>query len=321
MLRHTSALCLMLLATTACTQPAAMVEYKGDHTYAQNNMNGYVSPNAGTNTLNAKSTYTPAPVYANSYRTTSGTSESHAHVGSIGVSDLAPPAKTAAVTKPAPELAPAAGPVKTAAKPNINPWTRTSRDAEPVDEAFNIQPQSKSVSSAKEPMVSEMKTEEKQTAALDSIIESEASKPAKVVADKPVKAASSGYIWPVNSKKIVSQYGPKGKGKINDGINIASPQGEPVWATADGEVVYSGNELKGYGNMVLIKHSGGKTSTYAHMSRINVDKYDRVKQGDIIGYVGNTGNVKSPQLHFAIRDGQDPVDPMKYLKRNVASAQ
>jgi murein DD-endopeptidase MepM/ murein hydrolase activator NlpD len=105
---------------------------------------------------------------------------------------------------------------------------------------------------------------------------------------------------------------------VNDGVNIASVEGEPVWAAADGEVVYVGNELKGYGNMVLIKHSGSKTTSYAHLNRATVDKYDRVKQGDIIGYVGSTGNVKSSQLHFAIRDGTKPVDPKKYLSTKVA---
>ena len=126
-------------------------------------------------------------------------------------------------------------------------------------------------------------------------------------------------MWPVSSKRVISEFGPKGKGKVNDGINIASADGEPVWASADGEVVYVGNELEGYGNMVLIKHTGDKATTYAHMSRTTVEKYDRVKQGDIIGYVGTSGNVKEPQLHFAIRDGKDAVDPLKYLDRKVAS--
>jgi murein DD-endopeptidase MepM/ murein hydrolase activator NlpD len=106
---------------------------------------------------------------------------------------------------------------------------------------------------------------------------------------------------------------------VNDGINIASSEGEPVWAAADGEVVYVGNELQGYGNMVLIRHDGNRSTTYAHLNRATVDKYDRVKQGDIIGYVGSTGNVKQPQLHFAVREGKNPVDPRKYLARSLAS--
>jgi murein DD-endopeptidase MepM/ murein hydrolase activator NlpD len=141
-------------------------------------------------------------------------------------------------------------------------------------------------------------------------------------ASKEVKLTSasrpSSFMWPVNSRKVISGFGPKGAGKTNDGINISSPEGEPVWASADGEVIYSGNELAGYGNMVVIKHGGNKNTSYAHLSRATVDKYDRVKQGDIIGYVGNTGGVKKPQLHFAVRDGKNPVDPKKFLSTRVA---
>ncbi len=165
---------------------------------------------------------------------------------------------------------------------------------------------------APEPMVSEVKlTKDKTSAQLDRIVASDTA--------KPVKTASSGFIWPVGSKKLISGFGPNGPGKANDGINIASAEGEPVWAAADGEIVYAANELAGYGNMVIVKHANGKTTTYAHLSRMAADKYDRVKQGDIIGYVGSTGGVKVPQLHFAMRDGKDPVDPRKYLKRDVAS--
>ncbi len=134
----------------------------------------------------------------------------------------------------------------------------------------------------------------------------------------PETEVASNFIWPVDSRHIISGFGPKGHGFVNDGINIAADDGEPVWAAADGEVVYVGNELAGYGNMVLIKHTGDKTTAYAHLGRVTVDKYARVKQGDIIGYVGTSGNVREPQLHFAIRDGKQPVDPTKYLATRVA---
>ena len=91
-----------------------------------------------------------------------------------------------------------------------------------------------------------------------------------------------------------------------------------MWASADGEVVYVGDELKGYGNMVMLKHKGGKISTYAHLSRVHVEKYDRIKQGDILGYVGSTGNVKEPQLYFSLREGKTPMDPNTVLNQNVA---
>lgn len=128
-----------------------------------------------------------------------------------------------------------------------------------------------------------------------------------------ITPSAAGYIWPIESQKVVSSYGSKGSGKVNEGINIAAEQGEPVWAAADGEVVYADSSLKGYGNMVLVKHKGGNTTTYAHLSRKVVEKYDRVKQGDIIGYVGATGNVSSPQLYFAVREGAEAVDPKKYI--------
>lgn len=165
-----------------------------------------------------------------------------------------------------------------------NSWTKKSRNDKPV-----------------------AKLEEKKSA--------DFGKPVRLITGKE---QTSSYIWPVTGKKVLSGYGPKGSGKVNDGINIASAEGEPVWAAADGEVVYVGNELQGYGNMVLIKHTGNKTTTYAHLNRATVDKYDRIKQGDIIGYVGSTGNVKESQLHFAVRDGKNPVDPNTYLSRSVA---
>ena len=139
--------------------------------------------------------------------------------------------------------------------------------------------------------------------------------PAPVAALEPA-SGKSDFTWPVNGKKVLSTFGQKSKGKVNDGINIAMNDGEPVWASADGEVAYVGNEVKGYGTTVIIKHADNKSTTYAHMMRANVDKYDRVKQGDIIGYVGDTGHVSQPQLHFAIRDGRQPVDPYKFLQKN-----
>lgn len=318
-----------LLFTTACTQPAAQVDMRGSSDFSRNNSggnsykvassngasSGYVSRNAAPVSY-GKTAYKPAPVYTNTAPPASvnmSTSQS-AGVQSIGVNDLAPPPKTAA--------APAAKPQSAAAQPTpVNPWTGKPRtlDAAGKEESFNIRPQGKPA--GKEQLVSEIRPaqeKEESVARLDQVIGKEGdTKP--VVLTKAAKAESAnGFMWPVGSRKVVSGFGPKGGGKANDGINIASAEGEPVWAASDGEVVYVGNELQGYGNMVLIKHPGGKTTTYAHLNRYTVDKYDRVKQGDIIGYVGSSGNVKSPQLHFAVRDGKDFVDPRKVLNRNVA---
>ena len=99
----------------------------------------------------------------------------------------------------------------------------------------------------------------------------------------------------------------------NDGINIAVPEGTPVKAAEDGVVAYAGNELKGYGNLVLIRHPNGFVSAYANNGDLNVKRGDQVKRGQTIANSGQTGNVASPQLHFELRKGSTPVDPMPYL--------
>ena len=137
--------------------------------------------------------------------------------------------------------------------------------------------------------------------------------------EKPAASSPSGaqYIWPVASRNVTAAFG-KGSGKANDGISIAAANGEPVWAAADGEVIYADSKMQGYGKMVIVKHAGGRTTTYAHLARYGVEKYDRVKQGDILGYVGSTGKVNKPQLYFSMRDGTKAVDPQQYLDRKVA---
>jgi murein DD-endopeptidase MepM/ murein hydrolase activator NlpD len=131
--------------------------------------------------------------------------------------------------------------------------------------------------------------------------------------------SSVQFQWPIEGGKILSRFGSKGTGKFNDGINIAAPQGEPIWASADGVVVYSGNELKGYGNMVIIRHNDDWMTAYAHADDITVRKNDMVKQGDIIGYVGRSGGVDQAQLHFGIRQGREPVNPEQYLPNQFAN--
>ncbi|MCI5050374.1 MAG: M23 family metallopeptidase [Rickettsiales bacterium] len=130
---------------------------------------------------------------------------------------------------------------------------------------------------------------------------------------------NSNFIWPVDGK-IISRFGPKKNGLVNDGINIASAEGSPVWSAANGEVIYAGNELKGYGNMVIVRHRNGWMTAYAHMSDFVVQKGTNVTQGDLIGYVGRTGNVRDAQLHFGIRQGKKPINPETLLPRKMASA-
>jgi murein DD-endopeptidase MepM/ murein hydrolase activator NlpD len=123
---------------------------------------------------------------------------------------------------------------------------------------------------------------------------------------------SPGFRWPVRGR-IIQAFGPKPNGLQNDGINLAVPEGTPVKAAEDGVVAYAGNELKGYGNLVLVRHANGFVTAYAHASDILVKRGDVVKRGQVIAHSGQTGNVTSPQLHFEIRKGATPVDPAQYL--------
>jgi murein DD-endopeptidase MepM/ murein hydrolase activator NlpD len=120
------------------------------------------------------------------------------------------------------------------------------------------------------------------------------------------------FRWPVRGK-VITAYGAKANGKANDGINLAVPEGTPVKAAEDGVVAYSGNELKGYGNLVLVRHSNGYVTAYAHASELLVKRGDTIKRGQVIAKSGQSGEVGSPQLHFEIRKGSTPVDPLQFL--------
>lgn len=139
------------------------------------------------------------------------------------------------------------------------------------------------------------------------------------VAEGAPIAGAPGMRWPVRGK-IISGFGPKANGLKNEGINIAVPEGTSIRAAADGVVAYSGNELKGYGNLVLIRHEDGYVTAYAHASELFVKRGDTVKRGDVIAKAGQTGSVSSPQLHFEVRKGAVALDPMKFLSQNTASA-
>lgn len=124
----------------------------------------------------------------------------------------------------------------------------------------------------------------------------------------------SPFIWPVEGGKVISHYSGDSKG--NDGINISMAEGEPIYASSDGSVVYADDKLEGYGKMIILRHKDGWMTAYAHAKSMEVKKGDKVKQGDVIGYVGTTGNVKKPQLHFVLRKGKAAVDPENYLPHN-----
>ena len=117
---------------------------------------------------------------------------------------------------------------------------------------------------------------------------------------------------------MLADFGSTASGARNDGINIATTQGAPIHASASGTVTYAGDELKAYGNLVLIKHAGNYTTAYAHAERLVVSRGDFVARGQVIGYTGQTGDVTSPQLHFEIRSNTTPVNPRSYLTTTSA---
>jgi len=133
-----------------------------------------------------------------------------------------------------------------------------------------------------------------------------------------VSDGASGMRWPVRGK-IISGFGPKANGLKNEGINIAVPEGTSIRAAESGVVAYAGNELKGYGNLVLIRHDNGYVTAYAHAKELFVKRGDTVKRGDVIAKAGQTGSVSSPQLHFEVRKGATALDPMKFLSSATAS--
>lgn len=149
--------------------------------------------------------------------------------------------------------------------------------------------------------------------------------PAALVTTTPTDDASEAkssatdgerrFRWPVRGR-IISDFGVKPGGTRNDGINLAVPEGTEVKAAEDGTVIYAGNELKGYGNLVLVRHADGWVSAYAHNNDLTVKRGDTVRRGDTIARAGASGSVSQPQLHFELRKGNKPVDPLLYLSRS-----
>ena len=131
---------------------------------------------------------------------------------------------------------------------------------------------------------------------------------------RDVTAAMPTFRWPVRGR-VISGFGPRPSGQQNDGINVSVPEGTPIKAAEDGVVAYAGNELKSYGNLVLVRHSNGYVTAYAHAGEILVKRDDPVKRGQVIAKSGQTGSVAAPQMHFEIRKGSTPVDPMPFLDK------
>lgn len=291
-----------LIVLCACTQPAAVVELKGSQDFGQGRSYSMAAPVSASNS--AAPRVGAQPVYNASraqydQQVANAPTQSTAPTSSIAVSDLAPAA---------------GGETKT----SNSMGTITTAPAEQKGNFLKL-PDQKTATLSKPAATPAPATKEVALKKLDEPVAANAwTKKPRDEASFAGGKSQEQYIWPVTSQKVISSFGDKGKGTITDGMSIAVAEGEPVWASADGEIVYADSKMKNYGKMVIVKHNGGKTTTYAHLARYAVEKYDRVKQGDIIGYVGATGNVKSPQLYFSMRDGTQAVDPKKYIDRKVA---
>ena len=155
------------------------------------------------------------------------------------------------------------------------------------------------------------------TVALEPGAGSGAAEGREAVPDPPARAGKS-FSWPARGR-ILSSFGAKEGGLHNDGINIALPRGTPILAAENGVVVYAGNELRGYGNLLLLRHAGGYMTAYAHGEQLLVERGDVVRKGQIIARAGATGSVSTPQLHFEIRRGAQAVNPLQFLSSSAAS--
>lgn len=211
------------------------------------------------------------------------------------------PAITSAALPPPPNApAPPAAPQVVAVSPNAAPAGAPA--AIPAAPPAPIQP------AAATPPVSAPISTPTQTAAL----------PAAPLPPPPAQSGH-GFIWPLKGE-VVLEYGTTGHGQHNDGINIAAPRGTPVVAAESGVVAYAGNELRGFGNLLLIKHEGGWMTAYAHNDALLVKRGDVVKRGQKIAKVGDSGGVSEPQLHFEVRQGTRAVDPATVLGGNSIPA-
>lgn len=138
------------------------------------------------------------------------------------------------------------------------------------------------------------------------------SAPESNTAPAPQTSGAPQFQWPARGR-VVATFGRKPNGEHNDGINLAVPEGAEVRAASAGTVAYAGSELRGYGNLILIRHENDYVTAYAHNSELLVSRGDRIAKGQVIARAGQTGAVTSPQLHFEIRQGSRPIDPLVHL--------
>ncbi len=298
------------------TEPVTVIVQRGDTLLAIARRHGVaLSPLAAANGLAPPYVIRPGqvlnvPVSGMPLAPPVAVAASGSSLGAAGVPE--PPAAPPALPAPSPVAeAPASRAVLAEAlpppgppPPEAAPRDPAARDAPARDPA--PQPAARTASA---PAQAERATPRAAPAA-------ERSRP-REAAPPPRRMPPGRFAWPVQGR-VVSGFGSKGGGLVNDGMNIAAPRGTPVRAAADGTVIYAGNEVRGFGNLVLVRHEGGWVTAYAHNDRVLVRQGHTVRTGEEIARVGSTGAVGAPQLHFQVRRDGKPVDPAAYLDRQVA---
>lgn len=134
-------------------------------------------------------------------------------------------------------------------------------------------------------------------------------------AGPPAMAPVPSLGWPVDGRVILSRFGPKPGGRVNDGVNIKALRGQAVRAAADGEIIYVGDAIAGFGLMMLVRHAGGTVTAYGHLEDALADRGSKVQRGQVLARAGSSGEAKEPQLLFQVRQGRKPLDPLLYLPR------
>ena len=196
-----------------------------------------------------------------------------------------------------------AAPQDASGAPSVEPTIINARGPAPADDRKRVASLGQGMTDASPPSAPEP------AARATDAPQREAALPASKAAVPPGK-----FRWPARGK-IISGFGNQPGVGPNDGINISVPRGTEVHAAENGTVTYAGNEVQGYGNLVLIRHPEGWITAYAHNDNLMVKAGDTVRRGQVIAKAGNTGSVSQPQLHFEIRQGATPVDPMQHLER------
>jgi murein DD-endopeptidase MepM/ murein hydrolase activator NlpD len=190
-----------------------------------------------------------------------------------------------------------------AAKGPARPVVGDDRSAAPIEVA-SIEPNAASPIASRE-MIEPVEEAEPAPTETASV---EANRPLVQPATEPQLSGAEKFRWPVSGRVITDFANSKATG-----INIEAPEGAAIRAAENGQVIYVGNGVEGYGNLILIRHPNGYVSAYAHLKDTKVGKGDVVSRGDQIGTAGMTGSVSRPQLHFELRKGATPVDPIPLL--------